>query len=104
MRVNDVISFRPMTTIVPISEAKLTLEKLVAGALAGDEVIIEDPQAGKLRLQPLTPDIPPAQRSLGLGRGNILWISEGFDDYFSCHDLKSVVLSLARIHGCHGEA
>lgn len=68
------------TRIVNIHDAKTHLSELLAQALAGDEVIIAKANKPLIRLVPLEP--PKKKRVFGLHKGEVLYISDDFDEPF----------------------
>jgi prevent-host-death family protein len=65
-----------MTIKMNTQEAKTNLSKLIAAALAGEEVIIANRGTAAVRLVPYE---APAKRELGFIKGNGTW-DDGFFD------------------------
>jgi prevent-host-death family protein len=65
------------TKTVNIHEAKTRLSALLAAVPAGDEVIIAKANKPVARLVPI--EGKPKQRTFGLHKGNVIYISDDFD-------------------------
>ena len=62
---------------VNIHEAKTQLSALLAAVQGGDEVIIAKANKPVARLVPI--EAQPKQRTFGLHKGNVIYISDDFD-------------------------
>ncbi len=66
-----------VTKTVNIHEAKTQLSALLAAVQAGDKVIIAKANKPMARLVPI--EAKPKQRTFGLHKGNVIYISDDFD-------------------------
>ncbi len=72
-----------MTHTVEIQQIQSQLDQLLSAIQAGDEVVLTQHEKPVARLTPMSGILEDQDkpRIAGLHEGNVLWISNDFDDY-----------------------